>query len=75
MKNKKSESFEGKYPNLAGWAQDGWIEIGPTKWSRTFIRILDEGGLVWEGKRKYASMDAALSDAERAITRWLDKNG
>lgn len=75
MKNKDSKSFEEKYPNLAGWAHDGWVEIGPTEWSRTFIRILDEGGLVWEGKRKYASMDAALSAAERAITRWLDKNG
>ena len=63
-------SFEARFPNVAGWAQDGWIELGPTDWSRSFIRVMDEGGLVWEGKTKYSSIDDAFADAEQVIEAW-----
>ena len=33
-------SFEARYPNVAGWVLDGWIELGPTDWSGSFIRVM-----------------------------------
>ncbi len=68
-------SFEDKYPKIADWVQDGWIEIGHTEGSRSFIRVLDEGGMVWEGKPRYSNVDEALEDAERGIQSWLGENG
>ena len=35
---------------------------------------MDEGGMVWEGKEKYATLDEALQDAEGAIAEWLEEN-
>jgi hypothetical protein len=52
--------------------QDGWIEIGHN--SGSFIRVLDEGGLVWESDKPYTSIDQALADAEQAIAEWLDSH-
>lgn len=37
----------------------------------SFIRGLDEGGLVWKGRRSYRSLDAALAHAEAGATRWM----
>ena len=65
--------FEEKYPGIAAWVKSGWIEIGYADGSTSFIRVLDEGGMVWEGKRKYPTMDAALEDAEKGINAWLGK--
>lgn len=55
--------FARNYPNLAGWAEDGMIEIG-CGYTDSFIKVMDEGGVVWEGKEKYATIDEALQDAE-----------
>jgi hypothetical protein len=38
---------------------------------RSLIRVLDEGGVVWEGGASYPSLDEALRDAELAVTRWM----
>ena len=70
-KNKPAASaddfFQKIFPSITGWVQDGWIEIGHSRWGDTFIKVLDEGGLVWEGKRTYQSLDDALLAAECAI--------
>jgi hypothetical protein len=42
--------------------------------SGSFIRVLDEGGLVWESDKPYTSIDKALADAEQAIAEWLDSH-
>jgi hypothetical protein len=47
--NVARDTFAEKYPNIAGWIKDGWIEIGRDGHSTSIIRALDEGGLVWEG--------------------------
>ena len=65
--------FKERYPNIAAWVQDGWIEIGHDS-SGSFIRVLDEGGLVWESDKPYTSIDQALADAEQAIAEWLDSH-
>ena len=55
--------------------EDGWIEIGRDDYSDSFIRVLDIGGMVWEGERSYSSLDAALADAEEAAKAWFEENG
>lgn len=70
-----SESHDQRYPNIAAWVQDGWIELGRDDFSRSFIRVLDIGGLVWEGTAEYETVEAALLDAEAAIAAWFEENG
>ena len=64
--------FDQQYPNLAAWILDGdcWVELGTTDYSRSTLRILDIGGMIWESERSYASVAAMLADAEQALTAW-----
>src|SRR3954451_10204809 len=68
------DNFAEKYPNIAGWIKDGQIEIGRNGYSTSLIRVLDEGGLVWEGGTRYRSMDKILQEAEDAIANWTKEN-
>jgi hypothetical protein len=52
----------------------GYLEVGPTEGSRSFVRALDDGGLVWEGATSYPSLEAALEALEEALARWLAEN-
>jgi hypothetical protein len=63
--------FEALYPNIAAWVQDGWIEIGRDEFSRSFVRALDIGGMVWEGNSRYSSMDDALQALDAGIAKFL----
>ncbi len=57
--------FSSSYPNIAAWTESrGWIEIGQDDDSQSFVRALDMGGMVLEGKPKYKTVDAALDDLE-----------
>lgn len=61
-----------RHPNLWRWISEfGTLAIGPCHQTGSFIRVLDEGGLVWKGRRSYRSLDAALADAEAGVTRWM----
>ena len=54
-------SFDDLYPNIAWWAQGGgWIELGRDEYSRSLIRVLDIGGMLWEGKVKYETLASPL---------------
>ena len=69
-------NFSSNYPNIAAWIESyGWIEIGQDEESQSFIRVLDEGGMVWEGKPKYKSVDAALDDLEAALEKIIEEIG
>jgi hypothetical protein len=68
------DGFTEKYPGIAGWIKDGWIEIGHDGHSTSIIRVLDEGGLVWEGGTRHKSMDKILQEAEDAIADWTGNN-
>ena len=67
--------FEKNYPNIARWVNEheGLIEIGYDADSplTSFIRILDEGGMYWEGKNEYESLDEAWQEADQAILEVL----
>lgn len=69
-----TNEFGRKYPNITEWVEDGSIEIGHAHYGESLVKIFDEGGTVWEGKEKYATLDSALQDAEQAIAEWLRKN-
>ena len=67
--------LEQAYPHVADWVYGGgWIELGQNEYSRSFIRILDIGGMLWEGTTRYHTLDALLRDAEAALTR-LEESG
>ena len=69
-------NFSSTYPNIAAWTESyGGIEIGQDEVSQSFIRVLDEGGMVWEGKSKYKSVDAALDDLEAALEKIIEEIG
>ncbi len=69
------QTLDHVYPHVADWVYGGgWIELGQNEYSRSFIRILDIGGMRWEGTTRYTSLDALLRDAEAALIR-LEENG
>jgi hypothetical protein len=71
MKNK--QNLEKRFPNISHWVNEqGWIEIGSDENSSSMVRVLDEGGLVWEGKSSYKTLDEALQKTEIAIADWLN---
>ena len=71
-----AQSFESTYPTIARWVQEyGWIEIGQDDMSPSFVRALDEGGMVWEGQEHYATLDAALQDLEAGLAAWMQEQG
>ena len=51
------------------------IEIGQDDMSRSFIRALDDGGMVWEGRKSYPTLDAALQALETALAAWMQGQG
>jgi len=68
-----AESFEERYPNIAAWIDEFGcrIEIGSDDYSRSLVRVINPGGMIWESSKPYTSIDDALADAERAIVEWL----
>jgi hypothetical protein len=64
--------FEEVYPNIARWVTIyGWIEIGQDDYSRSFVRVLDEGGMIWEGSDDYETLDEAMQALEAGLTEWM----
>ena len=73
---KKTTPFEDTYPAITQWVESyGWLEIGHDENSTSFIRVLDEGGLVWESAKKYPSLDAAWHDLEIKLNEVIDEIG
>jgi hypothetical protein len=71
-----AQSFDATCPTIARWVQEyGWIELGQDDMSRSFIRALDDGGLVWEGRKSYPTLDAALQDLETGLVAWMQEQG
>ena len=69
-------NFSSTYPNIAAWTESyGWIEIGQDDFSQSFVRALNIGGMVWEGKSKYKTVDAALDDLGAALEKIIEEIG
>ncbi len=67
--------FDEQYPNIVWWVQESRIEIGRDEYGDSFIRVIDEGGVMWESEEVYETVAEALTDAEAAIKSWADQQG
>ena len=68
MTKPMKSSFEVPFPNITLWVQEcGTVEIGYDFNKESFMRVLDEGGLVWSGKSHYENLDDALKDLEAEL--------
>ena len=67
---REGPAVEERYPHIARWIMDGWVELGRTDFSRSMARALDDGGMVWEGKSRYTSLDEMLRDLDEGIAWW-----
>ena len=69
-----AQNLDATYPTIARWVMEyGWIEIGHDDMSQSFVRALDEGGLIWEGREHYATLDDALRDLEARLAAWMQE--
>lgn len=71
-------SFEQLYPNVAYFVTAvGRIEVGSDDQGplTSLIRALDPGGMVWEGKDTYTTLDEAFQDLEQGLAAWMQKEG
>ena len=74
--NPKLTLVEDAYPNIARWVQfHGWIEIGQAHGSRSFVRALDGGGVVWQGGDDYETLDEALQALEAGLAHSAQTRG
>ena len=72
MRKKAKTTASASHPHLWRWiAEFGTVEIGYCGQTRSFIRVLDEGGIVWKGRRRYMTLHAALADADAGAARWM----
>ncbi len=68
-------SFDKAYPNTTRWIRDcGWIEMGQTDYSNSLIRALDEGGMIWESREDYETIDEAMKALETALADWVKQH-
>ena len=68
-------SLSDNYPGLAEWVDDwGWVEIGGEEGSASLVRVIDEGGLVWESPDEIRDIDTSLHMAEEFIAKWIEEN-
>jgi hypothetical protein len=65
-------SFDKAYPNTTRWVKSyGWIAIGQTDYSRSLIRVLDGGGMIWESSEDYENIEEAMQALEIALADWM----
>ena len=73
MTKPKKSSFEAVFPNITLWVNDcGTVEVGYDPSTDTFIRAIDEGGMVWSGEeplREPRRCFAGLGGGARADPR------
>lgn len=66
--------FEHMYPHITRWVQSyGWIEMGADHYSRSLVRALDEGGMVWESKEDDTTLDEVLQTLEAFLAQRMQE--
>jgi hypothetical protein len=70
-----NDPFVALYPNIAFWVKGGWIEIGQNIYSQSFVRALDQGGLVWEGEAEYSNFHEVFQALDAGIAAWREEQG
>lgn len=68
--------FVDAYPHIARWVRThGWIEIGADEYRRSFVRVLDIGGMIWEGGEVNTPLDEILRTVDAALVDSLREIG
>ena len=58
---------------IADWVLgDCYIEIERDEYIRSLFRALDPGGIVWEGKTRYASVEELFHELEKALAEIME---
>ena len=66
--------FEQAYPHITEWVTThGWIEIGQIEGMPTFVLAIDEGGVAWEGKSTYKTLDEAFQTLDEGLAEWMEE--
>jgi hypothetical protein len=71
-------SFEATHPHTAHFVDAiGWIGVGHDDDSplTSFIRAIDSGGMVWEDKDAYQTLDKAFQALESGPENWMREQG
>src|SRR4051812_24027268 len=75
MKKPKSSTFESEYPAITRWIkQSGRIEIGGASFADPYVKAVNRDGLLWGGKREYATIDEALNARAAEIRSWWQRD-
>lgn len=70
------DNFDMRYPFLAFWIREqGYIEVGYDPNTDTWVRALDEGGMVWSGGSQEQTPDAWLQAVEDGLRAFMDAEG
>jgi len=68
--------FADAYPHITLWVRThGWIEIGEDDYRHSFVRVLDIGGMVWEGGEVDTPLDEVLRMVDTALADILREIG
>jgi len=66
-------TFSILFPHIIWWIENhGWIELGADDYSKSIVRLIDEGGIYWEDK-KNKDIDKALLNADKFLEMDLPK--
>ena len=77
-KRKIIPSFEEAHPNIAHFVEAiGYSTIGhdADRPLTSFIQAIDPGGMVWEGKDSYRTLEEAFQDCEASLGKWMRAAG
>lgn len=64
---------DDRFPAIAAWIQQGWIEIGNQERTGFSVMALDCGGIVYEDKN-CSSLIECLESLERGLREQGDEN-
>jgi len=68
------KAIKDKYPALNEFINgEGHLDIGSQEYGVSAIAY-DEGGLIWEGKESYGTLEELLKDAEKGVKKWMKEN-
>ncbi len=64
--------MDERFTSIARWIKDhGWIELGDNEMSLSLVRALDIGGLAWESREDYATLEEMLQALEAGLAMVL----
>lgn len=68
--------FESRYPHIAAWiGMEGYVEIGHEPNTDSYVRALDEGGMVWSGGHRDGSLEDWLQALDAGLADFMEAEG